>query len=176
MAIGDVFFQAQAAVTADRKICDGSAISRTTYSDLNTLLAAEGYPYGNGDGSTTFNIPDGRSRSPMGVGQGSGLSAVTAGQLLGAESVTLFTGNLPAHDHTVNCYNGTGSSNTPSGTLPAQGQVTGSPPRTTPINQMYSTSPADAEMKAGMIANTGQNQPHANIHPCIGLHMVIQVL
>lgn len=36
-------------------LCDGSAISRTTYADLFTLL---GTYYGSGDGSTTFNIPD----------------------------------------------------------------------------------------------------------------------
>lgn len=36
-------------------ICDGSAISRTTYSQLFTAI---GVSYGVGDGSTTFNIPD----------------------------------------------------------------------------------------------------------------------
>ena len=36
-------------------ICEGGAVSRTTYSDLYTYL---GDAYGNGDGSTTFNLPD----------------------------------------------------------------------------------------------------------------------
>lgn len=36
-------------------ICDGSAISRTTYSELFTAI---GTLFGSGDGSTTFNIPD----------------------------------------------------------------------------------------------------------------------
>jgi len=35
--------------------CDGSAVSRTTYA---TLYAAIGVIYGNGDGTTTFNLPD----------------------------------------------------------------------------------------------------------------------
>lgn len=35
--------------------CDGSAVSRTTYSDLFTAI---GTTFGSGDGSTTFNIPD----------------------------------------------------------------------------------------------------------------------
>ncbi len=35
--------------------CDGSAISRTTYSDLFGVISDD---YGAGDGSTTFNIPD----------------------------------------------------------------------------------------------------------------------
>ncbi|MBO7344489.1 MAG: tail fiber protein [Clostridia bacterium] len=36
-------------------LCDGSAVSRTTYADL---FAAIGTTYGSGDGSTTFNIPN----------------------------------------------------------------------------------------------------------------------
>lgn len=36
-------------------ICDGSAISRTDYADL---FAQIGSTYGDGDGSTTFNLPD----------------------------------------------------------------------------------------------------------------------
>lgn len=35
--------------------CDGSAISRTTYSDLFAVI---GTTYGGGDGSTTFNLPN----------------------------------------------------------------------------------------------------------------------
>ena len=37
-------------------LCDGAAISRTTYANL---FAAIGTTYGAGDGSTTFNIPNG---------------------------------------------------------------------------------------------------------------------
>lgn len=36
-------------------VCDGSAISRTDYADL---FAQIGSTYGDGDGSTTFNLPD----------------------------------------------------------------------------------------------------------------------
>ena len=39
--------------------CDGSAISRTTYSALFALLSTT---YGSGDGSSTFNLPDLRPR------------------------------------------------------------------------------------------------------------------
>lgn len=48
-------------------ICDGSAINRTTYS---TLFGVTSTTYGIGDGSTTFNIPDLRSRLPIGAGTG----------------------------------------------------------------------------------------------------------
>lgn len=40
-------------------LCDGSAISRTLYPEL---FAAIGTTYGAGDGSTTFNLPNGTLR------------------------------------------------------------------------------------------------------------------
>lgn len=48
-------------------LCDGSAVSRTDYADL---FDAIGTTFGSGDGSTTFNVPDLRSRVPLGVGTG----------------------------------------------------------------------------------------------------------
>lgn len=42
-------------------VCDGSAISRSTYA---SLFAAISTVYGVGNGSTTFNIPDFRARVP----------------------------------------------------------------------------------------------------------------
>lgn len=36
-------------------VCDGSAVSRTTYADLFAVI---GTTYGSGDGSTTFNLPN----------------------------------------------------------------------------------------------------------------------
>lgn len=48
-------------------LCDGSAVSRTTYA---SLFALAGTTFGAGDGSTTFNLPDLRSRSIIGAGTG----------------------------------------------------------------------------------------------------------
>lgn len=45
-------------------LCNGSAISRTTYS---ALFAAIGSAHGSGDGSTTFHLPDYRGRFLRGV-------------------------------------------------------------------------------------------------------------
>lgn len=44
---------------------DGSAVSRTTYADLFTLMSTT---YGSGDGSTTFNLPDARGVFVRGAG------------------------------------------------------------------------------------------------------------
>ncbi len=56
-------------------MCDGTAVSRTTYS---TLFGIIGTTFGTGDGSTTFNVPDLRQRFPLGKatsGTGSTLGA-----------------------------------------------------------------------------------------------------
>ena len=45
-------------------VCDGQAVSRSTYSDLFSVIGTE---YGTGDGSTTFNVPDLRGRVPFGL-------------------------------------------------------------------------------------------------------------
>ena len=44
-------------------LCDGSAVSRTTYSDLFAVI---GETYGSGNGSTTFNLPDLKGNVPVG--------------------------------------------------------------------------------------------------------------
>ena len=44
-------------------LCDGSAVSRVTYSEL---FSAIGTTYGKGDGIETFNLPDMRNRVPVG--------------------------------------------------------------------------------------------------------------
>lgn len=48
-------------------VCDGSAISRTTYA---ALFSAIGTTYGDGDGNSTFNLPDGTNRVLWGGGNG----------------------------------------------------------------------------------------------------------
>lgn len=72
--------------------CDGSAVSRTTYS---RLFAAVGTTWGTGNGTTTFNVPDTRGRASLGSGTGSGLTARTLGDMtIGAET-------MPVHSHVM---------------------------------------------------------------------------
>lgn len=76
--------------------CDGSSVSRTTYA---TLFSAIGTTYGAGNGSTTFNLPDCRGRTLIGVGQGSGLTNRTLGATTGTENHTLSLAEIPSHNH-----------------------------------------------------------------------------
>ena len=57
-------FGSQENIPSNWKICDGSAISRETYAELFDVI---GTSYGEGDGSTTFNLPDKRGRVSVGL-------------------------------------------------------------------------------------------------------------
>tara|TARA_Y100000114_G_C11743296_1_gene320206 strand:+ start:51 stop:842 length:792 start_codon:yes stop_codon:yes gene_type:complete len=85
-------------------VCDGSAVSRSTYSDLYTVLQVT---YGTGDGSTTFNLPDFRARVPVGYNADtiSGRSNRAIAATGGEESVTLATSELPSHTHSNSLSN-----------------------------------------------------------------------
>ena len=75
-------------------LCDGSAVSRTTYSGLFAVI---GTSFGAGDGSTTFNVPDMRESTVKGVGTTSRTvgahNAVTLGQFI--------DDRLQTHTHTL---------------------------------------------------------------------------
>jgi microcystin-dependent protein len=71
-------------------LCNGSAVSRTTYA---TLFAVLGTAYGAGDGTTTFNVPNRNDR--VGVGAGSSYARGTTG---GAATATTSTNGLHAHN------------------------------------------------------------------------------
>jgi microcystin-dependent protein len=51
-------------------LCDGSAVSRTTYASLFNVILSN---YGSGDGATTFNVPDLRGRFLRGTDNGAGV-------------------------------------------------------------------------------------------------------
>lgn len=77
-------------------LCDGSAVSRTTYANLFRVVSIT---FGGGDGVNTFNLPDLRGRTVVGLGQGSGLTARSLGQRVGEETHTLTVAEMPAHQH-----------------------------------------------------------------------------
>lgn len=58
-------------------LCDGSAVSRSTYAGLFSVISTT---FGMGDGSTTFNVPDFRQRFPLGkASSGTGATLGTTG-------------------------------------------------------------------------------------------------
>lgn len=93
-------------------LCDGSAVSRSIYSNL---FGEIGITWGPGDGVSTFNLPDLRSRFPLG-----GVSAGpdTVGAYGGTNEITLTTNELPEHSHPL-----TGKAHTHSITDPGHTHV-----------------------------------------------------
>jgi len=93
-------------------LCDGSAVSRTTYDDLFGVISTT---FGVGDGSTTFNVPDLRGRHAM--GKAAAGTFVTMGSTGGAEtdSVAAHTHNLAAGVEITNTGAGSWSHTTESG-------------------------------------------------------------
>lgn len=77
-------------------LCDGSAVSRTTYATLFSLI---GSTYGNGDGINTFNLPNMKGRMIVGLNSSDG-SFDALGETGGSKTATLTTTELPAHTHT----------------------------------------------------------------------------
>lgn len=77
--------------------CDGSAVSRTTYSSLFTAI---GTTYGVGNGTTTFNLPTSARNTLVGSGgSGTATLANSVGSTGGEEAHLLSTTELPAHTH-----------------------------------------------------------------------------
>lgn len=109
--VGSVITMATTTVPDGYLECDGSPVSRVTYSDL---FSAIGTAFGVGDGSSTFNLPDLRGEFIRGWDHGRG---VDTGRTLGTaqegtrigNQVAILNGEPPTD--VITGYNG-GSSNT----------------------------------------------------------------
>ena len=75
--------------------CDGTAVSRTTYSSLFSVI---GTIWGVGNGTTTFNLPNLNRRVTMGSGgSGSAIIGNAVGNTSSNETTALSGPNLPAN-------------------------------------------------------------------------------
>lgn len=93
--VGLVAWKPASSVPTGWLICNGQAVSRTTYANLFNII---GTNFGAGDGSTTFNLPDLQGRMLMGAGSG-----FAVGEEGGADeqTVTLTAANIPPHRHAI---------------------------------------------------------------------------
>lgn len=96
MLAGSIYMFAGSTVPNGLLECDGSAVSRETYAILFGVI---GTTYGDGDGSTTFNLPDLSGKVVMGYSQDYALG--TSG---GSETVTLTSSEIPEHEHEVGSH------------------------------------------------------------------------
>jgi microcystin-dependent protein len=139
-------------------LCQGQAISRTTYAALFTAI---GTTYGAGDGSTTFNLPDLRGRVPLGVGTSSanGATAHTLGQVGGEETHVLSTSEIPAHSHVMGMYTSNNE---------ASGYGLASP------GSGFGNRVLVATTVGNSTNNTGGGGTHNNLTPYVGMNFIIK--
>lgn len=137
--------------------CDGQLLPIAQYTALFSIL---GTTFG-GNGQTTFALPDLRGRVPMHAGQGPGLTQRVIGEVLGAESVTLLSSNVPAHTHAFMASTAPSDEDVPNGLALAGGQF-------------YSSAAPTATLNPASIApNGGGNLPVQTITPALVINYII---
>ena len=134
-------------------MCDGSAVSRTTYADLYAVI---GTTYGAGNGSTTFNVPDLRGRVPVGY-KSSDTAFDTLGETGGEKTHTLTTTEMPSHTHT------------PSSVI--HGNYEGYTIGSAWSEGVYTKSTSGSDL---VLNNTGGGQAHNNLQPYIVTNYIIK--
>lgn len=127
-------------------LCQGQAVSRTTYA---RLFAAIGTLHGAGDGSTTFNVPDMRDKFPYGAGKNA------LGKIGGEEAHTLTKAELPAVIPDAR-QSSTGGTNTNASYIKFEYGATW----TTSNNGFFPL---------------GEGQPHNTIPPFVALNYIIKI-
>jgi microcystin-dependent protein len=85
----------KATAPAGYLLCDGSAVSRSTYAELFAIVSTT---YGSGDGSTTFNVPQLQGKMPQGY-DGNTYNLAGTG---GANTVTVAVTNNQAATNATN--------------------------------------------------------------------------
>lgn len=145
-------------------LCNGATVSRTTYANLFGII---GTAFGAGDGSTTFTLPDYRSRMPIGA-SGSYALAATGGS---ADAVVVSHTHTatsvvtdPGHSHTLtaSAWATTGAARWSGSAAPIGDTVSGTNSNTTGITVATSNSTEG-------VSGTGANLP-----PYLAINFIIK--
>jgi microcystin-dependent protein len=157
--VGEIRLFAGNFAPLDWAFCEGQLLSIAEFEVLFDLI---GTTYG-GDGQTTFQLPDLRSRVPVGQGTGSGLSTYVIGQNGGVESVTLTSNQIPSHRHAFVGSGGGGSS--------PGGGLLGTPSG----DAIYTSGAVSGALAPAAVVSAGGSQPHENRMPCVAISYIISL-
>jgi microcystin-dependent protein len=128
------------------------------------LFALLGTTYG-GNGVTTFQLPDLRSRVPIGQGSNGGVGSYVLGQTGGLENVTLLSTQIPQHNHFLVGTTMTATHRPPIGrTLGAD---------TSDTIDFYAPGGTPVPLDPASVATAGSSQPHNNLQPYTTLNASI---
>lgn len=155
LPIGSIMSYPKAVAPENWLICDGSAVSRTDYSELFNVI---GTFFGAGDGKTTFNLPNVKGKTIVGL-DNSDTDFNAIGKVLGEKTHTLTVDEIPSHNHSMSSFNqyddGVGGSF-------AESEKVG-----------RTTSGADGSKGINSIFNTGGSEAHNNIQPSfVGCYII----
>jgi microcystin-dependent protein len=159
--VGEIRIFAGNFAPAGWMFCEGQLLP---ISENDTLFVLIGTTYG-GDGQSTFALPDLRSRLPVHMGQGTGLSNRTLAESGGVESVTLTIQQMPQHNHPFLASGDPGGAITPAGNVPGAGASV----------QTYRPIGATVPANAASVTPTGGSQPHDNMHPFLCMNYIISL-
>jgi len=142
--------------------CNGQLLPIAQHTALFSLI---GTTYG-GDGRTTTGLPDLQGRAAMHPGRGPGLPPRRLGEKGGNASITLSTGQMPQHTHTMMGNSGLARTGDPSSAQLAD---------TDPLKNYGPLR--DTETLAPLaVSNLGASQSHNNLQPFLGLYFIIALI
>lgn len=121
--------------------CSGAAVSRTTYAALFSVI---GTTWGEGNGTTTFNLPNLRGEFVRGWDNGRG---VDSGRAFASAQADAFK----SHTHKVDPPNTSTSSDTHSHTIPTTTENSGNGPR---VERTGSEDPANTSTSSDTHSHT----------------------
>lgn len=140
--------------------CNGQTIGITQNTALYAIL---GTIFG-GDGRTTFGLPNLQGATPMGAGNGTGLTPRVPGQTGGATTVTLQQSQIPSHTHQMMCVSGRFAANTnaPAGNAFA-----------TSTSNAYAPTGNQTPMAGNTLQSIGGGGSHNNMMPYVTVNFLI---
>jgi microcystin-dependent protein len=154
--VGEIRIFAGNFAPAGWMFCEGQLLP---ISENETLFNLIGTTYG-GDGESTFALPDLRGRIPLHFGNGFNLAETG-----GAETVTLTTQQIPAHNH---AFLGSTSLATDANVI---NNVVA---QSTQFFPYINVNPAVA-MAPPSISSVGGSQPHDNFQPYLCVDFIISL-
>jgi microcystin-dependent protein len=134
----------------------------------NTALFAVLGTYYGGNGTSNFALPDLQGNLVVCQGQGPGLSEYVIGEQGGSASITLLTGEMPAHNHRV-----LADAVNADVTTPIAGALARPKAGTSPGNFTNSAASAGVQLSPLTITPTSGGQPHDNVMPYLAMNWCI---